>query len=297
MIDWAAEAEISARANAEAGRAIDEVEAAGGPAGAVATEVAARGGGTSEDDLRAYAAAAGAAGGAAACAALGAPMLSPLCGTVGGAIGGLVFDAIAGLFGGDEAMEAALAQSRDMDAARAVWRARMADVRDAAWRPLRDFYAENRAELRGLPGPDGEPLSGWLDWWQGEPATPIEAARYARHYLSLIAPAAAATLEIAEQGFGALMWRPEGEVYSGSDDDHERDRRRRITEAMARIEAAAAAVAAAVAGQIAIWATHIESHRDAVSGARPGAAEAAGGGGGVVLLAGLAALGWALMRR
>lgn len=301
MIDWAVEEQINERARAEAGQAIDEVDAAGGPAGDVAREVAARGGGTSEDDLRAYAEAAGAGGAALACSLMGAPALAPVCGMIGGAVAGAVFGAIASLFGGDDAMEAALAQSRNMDAAREVWRARMGDVRTAAWRPMRDYFTENHEAMRGLTTAEGVLLRDAIGWWTTPPKTPIDEARYAKHYVSTIAPAAAETLELAEQGFG-LMWRREGEVYSGADDAHERERRRRITDAMGRIEAAAAAVAAAVAGQIAIWATHVETQRQQVAGERPEEPAiprgSGGGGGGAVAVLGAAALAaWLLRRR
>ena len=301
MTDWSIQDAISERARDEAGKAIDEVAAAGGPAGDVAREVAARGGGTSEDDLRAYAEAAAGGGAAIACAALGAPALSPVCATVGGAIAGVVFNAIAGLFGGDDAMEAALAQSRNMAAAREVWRARMDDVRRAAWQPLRDYYAENHDLLNRLTTADGVMLRDAIGWWTGDPSTGMDEMRYAKHYMSTIAPAAAESLELAEQGW-SLMWRPEGEVYSGANDAHERDRKRRITDAMGRLEAAAAAVAAAVAGQLAIWVTHVESQRAQVAGTRPEIQAlprgSGGGGGGAVAILGAVAVGaWLLRRR
>ena len=69
---------------------------------AVAQEAEARGGGTSNADLKAYAQTAGSVGGAAACAATGVGAAAvAACGVVGGIIGGAIVDIGVALFGSD----------------------------------------------------------------------------------------------------------------------------------------------------------------------------------------------------
>ncbi|MHC4218171.1 MAG: hypothetical protein ACYSU7_06900 [Planctomycetota bacterium] len=74
---------------------------------AAESEADSRGWGTSQEDITAYATAAGAVAGAGACAAVGAAAAAPLCAYVAGEVVGWLTDTIGGWFYSDEEAEAA----------------------------------------------------------------------------------------------------------------------------------------------------------------------------------------------
>lgn len=114
-------------------------------ADAAADEVWNRGGGTSRDDVKAYAEAGGAAAAAAGCAALGAPAAAPVCATVGGYVAGAIAGALYDAFSSDDERERAKQEARSV--AWAQYAKVVIDYIDAeragVMKAVNRFFAEN----------------------------------------------------------------------------------------------------------------------------------------------------------
>lgn len=124
----------------------DETPGAGEAGGnAAGDEVIARKGGTSREDVKAYAKAGGSAAAAAGCAALGAPAAAPVCATVGGFVAGAIAGALFDAFSNDDEAERAKQEARS-----AAWydyaQGTMDYVREQQamiLRAVNTFFAEN----------------------------------------------------------------------------------------------------------------------------------------------------------
>lgn len=139
----------------------EDVDVSGSAYDGMVKEMQSRDFGTSDDDLKAYAQAAGGAAGAAGCAYVGAAAIAPLCAEIGGTVAGKVYDFIKNIFSSGPSDEdlARLANSARFGSGWEITKAFETAANDATHKTY-DMVrqAANRAGLQ----PSNQDIALWL---------------------------------------------------------------------------------------------------------------------------------------